>query len=131
MRQCNLIFQINSYNFLMFFNQLYGNQAAGALLSAFSRLMTNFLQWEGFTLGVKDVLVTPDADQSRRHFMEEAARVGPKAAAAGVSLTSDASEELVAEKLEAVHRSRDNKQRAFVDLCYKQSLDQYVNQINK
>jgi DNA-directed RNA polymerase I subunit RPA1 len=93
--------------------------------------MTNFLQWEGFTLGVKDVLVTAQADELRRHYMVEASKVGPKAAAAGVSVASGTSEESVAEKLEQVHRSRDNKQRAFVDLCYKQSLDQYVNQINK
>lgn len=93
--------------------------------------MTNFLQWEGFTLGVKDVLVTKEADDARRHFMIEASKVGPTAAAAGVNLSVDASEEEVFEKLEQVHRSRDNKRRAFVDLCYKKSLDQHTNQINK
>lgn len=111
--------------------KLYGSQAAGALLTAFSRLMTNFLQWEGFTLGVKDVLVTPQADEVRRHFMVEASKVGPQAAAAGVNVLSDTSDDIVNEKLEQVHRSRDNKSRAFVDLCYKKSLDQYTNQINK
>ncbi len=93
--------------------------------------MTNFLQWEGFTLGVKDVLVTLEADKVRRHFMIEASKIGPKAAAMGVNLVEDASEEEVYEKLEQVHRSRDNKRRAFVDLCYKKSLDQFTNQINK
>lgn len=93
--------------------------------------MTNFLQWEGFTLGVKDVLVTSGANDSRRHYMEEAGKVGPKAAAAGVNLPEDTREELVYEKLEQVHRSRDPKHRAFVDLCYKKALDQYTNQINK
>lgn len=112
--------------------ELYGNQAAGALLSAFSRIMTNFLQWEGFTLGVKDVLVLNKADKLRRYCMEEAAtKVGHVAAALGTSLTPDASPELVKEKLEEVHRSRDPKRRAFVDLCYKKQLDQYNNQINK
>ena len=31
--------------------ELYGNAAAGKLLSAFSRLFTFFLQWHGFTCG--------------------------------------------------------------------------------
>lgn len=114
------------------FYELYGNQSAGALLSAFSRIMTNFLQWEGFTLGVKDVLVKDKADKMRRQFMEEAANnVGHVAAALGVSLTPDASPELVREKLEEVHRSRDPKKRAFVDSCYKKQLDGYNNQINR
>lgn len=114
------------------FYELYGSQSAGALLSAFSRLMTNFLQWEGFTLGVKDVLVKVKADKLRRQFMKEAAqKVGSVAAALGVSLPVDASPEQVREKLEQVHRSRDPKKRAFLDSCYKKQLDQYNNQINK
>ncbi|ODM89496.1 DNA-directed RNA polymerase I subunit RPA1 [Orchesella cincta] len=113
------------------FYELYGNQSAGALLSSFSRLMTNFLQWEGFTLGVKDVLVLDKADLFRRQFMEEASKVGHAAAAMGVSLPADASPEQVYEKLEQVHRSRDPKKRAFVDSCYKKALDQFNNQINR
>ncbi len=31
--------------------ELYGNTTAGKLLSAFSRLFTHFLQWNGFTCG--------------------------------------------------------------------------------
>lgn len=31
--------------------ELYGNVAAGQLLSAFSRLFTYYLQWHGFTCG--------------------------------------------------------------------------------
>ncbi|CAL8145005.1 unnamed protein product [Orchesella dallaii] len=113
------------------FYELYGNQSAGALLSSFSRLMTNFLQWEGFTLGVKDVLVLGKADELRRQFMDEASKVGHAAAAMGVSLPPDASSEEIYEKLEQVHRSRDPKKRAFVDSCYKKALDQFNNQINR
>jgi DNA-directed RNA polymerase I subunit RPA1 len=115
----------------MYNSQMYGGQAAGALITAFSRLMTNFLQWEGFTLGVKDVLVTHTADDARQYFMIEAGKIGTKAAANGVSLPEDSPEEMIYEKLEEVHRSRDPKRRAFVDLCYKRSLDQHTNSINK
>lgn len=100
-------------------------------MSAVSRLMTSFLQWEGFTLGVKDVLVTEGADKLRRRAMIEASQIGAKAAAGGVSIPADSPEEQIFTKLEQVHRSRDMKNRALVDLSYKQSLDQFTNRINK
>ena len=105
--------------------------AVGSLLSAFSKLMTNFLQWEGFTLGVKDVLVMPEADEIRRAYMEKASQVGPEAAAKGVGLPLDSPVELIEKSLESIHRSRDPKRRAIVDQSYKQALDRFTNKINR
>jgi len=93
--------------------------------------MTNFLQWEGFTLGVKDVLVKPNADVLRRALMVEVTDIGPKAGCAGVGLPAGATADLLKEKLESVHRSGDPKARAIVDQAYKQALDGYNNKINR
>lgn len=116
--------------------KLYGNRAVGDILSAFSRLMTNFLRWEGFTLGIKDVLVTEPADDERQRVIQQVSRIGPEAAAAGVGITDtqevpEVLDKLIAEKLEQVHRSPDPKSRAIVDQAYKQKLDGYTNQINR
>jgi len=113
------------------FYELYGSAAVGNLLTAFSRLMTNFLQWEGFTLGVKDVLVKTNADVKRRGFMAEVTEVGRTAGAEGVGIPLDASPDLLHEQLELVHRSGDPKARARVDQAYKQTLDTYTNKINQ
>ncbi|GLC72049.1 hypothetical protein PLESTF_001198600 [Pleodorina starrii] len=45
--------------------ELYGNVAAGKLLSAFSRLFTYYLQWHGFTCGMDDLLLVPHSEARR------------------------------------------------------------------
>ncbi|CAG7659349.1 unnamed protein product [Allacma fusca] len=112
------------------FFELYGSLAVGSLLSAFSKLGTSFLQWEGFTLGVKDVLVMSAADDVRSHYMMKASAVGPEAAAKSVGLPVDVDIETIESNIEAVHRSRDPKSRAIVDQSYKQVLDKFTNKIN-
>jgi len=58
------------------FFELYGGESSGKLQSAFSKLFTNFLHTEGFTLGVRDILVSEDANHQRRLIMEETRRIG-------------------------------------------------------
>ena len=58
------------------FFELYGGEYSGKLQSAFSKLFTNFLHTEGFTLGVRDILVTEDANHERRMIMEETRTIG-------------------------------------------------------
>lgn len=45
--------------------ELYGNPAAGRLLSMMSRLFTSFLQSNGFTCGFDDLLLVPAAEAAR------------------------------------------------------------------
>jgi DNA-directed RNA polymerase I subunit RPA1 len=45
--------------------ELYGNTAAGRLLSAFSRLFTAYVQWHGFTCGFDDLLLVARAEAKR------------------------------------------------------------------
>lgn len=46
--------------------ELYGNAAAGRLLSAFSRLFTAYCQWHGFTCGFDDLLLVQAAEDKRK-----------------------------------------------------------------
>lgn len=58
-----------SYGLVHAFCELYGGQYSCKLLSCFSRLFTAFLQIRGFTLGVEDILVTPEADAMRKNIL--------------------------------------------------------------
>ena len=51
------------YSLIHVFFELYGGTYSGKLLSAFSKIFTNFLHTEGFTLGVRDILVKTDANE--------------------------------------------------------------------
>jgi DNA-directed RNA polymerase I subunit RPA1 len=53
--------------------ELYGDEVAGAMLNALSRLLTSYLQAAGFTCGMDDLLLVPSAEAQR-------ARVGAELA---------------------------------------------------
>lgn len=55
--------------------ELYGGQCSTQLLSSFSKLFTFFLQREGFTLGVHDILVLAEADKNRRKVVKKSRKV--------------------------------------------------------
>lgn len=57
---------------------LYGGESSTQLLSSFSKLFTFFLQREGFTLGVHDILVLPEADKNRKKVVKKSRKVGSK-----------------------------------------------------
>lgn len=49
--------------------ELYGNADAGRLLSALSRLCTNYLQQHGFSCGLDDMLLQPAAEANRKQML--------------------------------------------------------------
>lgn len=51
--------------------ELYGGNTSTQLLTSLAKLFTIFLQREGFTLGVHDILVVPDADKKRRKIIRK------------------------------------------------------------
>lgn len=65
-----------SYGLIHSFSELYGGQYSCRLLSSFSRLFTSYLQFRGFTLGVKDILVTRKADKKRSKIIKQLKTVG-------------------------------------------------------
>ena len=73
-------FGATAYSLTHAFFELYGGKYSGKLLSALSKIFTNFLHTEGFTLGVRDIVVTDAANQKRKQVMEETAQVGKSCA---------------------------------------------------
>ena len=74
------------YSLVHAFFELYGGTYSGQLLSAFSKIFTLFLHTEGFTLGVRDILVRESANKKRKDIMERTKKVGFESASDGVGL---------------------------------------------
>ena len=124
------------YSLVHAFFELYGGTYSGRLLSSFSKIFTIFLHTEGFTLGVRDILVTDSANHSRKRVMQETKKVGPESAADGVGLFKEG-EELPDEEeldvaLENAHRESRKvpKRRMDIDRAYKERLSKANNKIN-
>ena len=120
------------YSLVHLFCELYGGDYSAKLLSAFSKMFTNFIRSEGFTLGVEDILVTEEANFNRREIMKSTAGVGDDCAAAGVGLKGDYDDDLLKQKLEACHRGSAAvpKKRMDLDRGYKSALNPATNDIN-
>lgn len=55
-----------------YLQELYGSRTAGDLLSSLSRLWTIFLQGNGFSCGISDLLLTPAAESKRTQLTAQA-----------------------------------------------------------
>ena len=93
------------YSLIMLYCELYGGDFSAKLLSAFSKMFTNFIRSEGFSLGVEDIIVTKEANKERAAVMARTEKVGNSCAANGVGIKGDFTEEELKNKLEAAHRA--------------------------
>ncbi|XP_049872941.1 DNA-directed RNA polymerase I subunit RPA1 [Pectinophora gossypiella] len=110
--------------------ELYGGDSSSAVLSAFSKVFTFYLQWIGFTLGVKDILVVDEADKNRDDFICLVRQAGKLAAAKATELPVDVDESTVKNTIGEM-LIKDPKFRANLDRQYKTMLDGHTNNINK
>jgi DNA-directed RNA polymerase I subunit RPA1 len=125
-----------SYCIVHAFFELYGGTYSSKLLSAFSKIFTNFLHTQGFTLGVRDILVTDKANAVRQQIMKDTKKLGHESAAAGVGLLKEgaplptASE--LEDALEVAHRESRKipKRRVDIDRAYKERLSSANNKVN-
>ena len=62
---------------------------AGDLLTALARVFTTFLQFQGFTLGVEDILVKEKADKKRHKFVRKGRVSGEEAVIEALGLSDD------------------------------------------
>lgn len=121
---CSLIYNIK------ILLQLYGGIYATKLLSAFAKLFTCFLQKEGFTLGVRDILVLRDADKTRSKIIAESRTIGQSVITEALDIPTETPPEEI-EDVISVKMATNPKLRAIIDRQYKSALDSYTNDINK
>lgn len=110
--------------------ELYGGNVSTQLLTSLTKVFTIFLQWEGFTLGVHDILVLADADKKRRKIVKESRKVGKNATCQVLDIAEDTPDEELMIKLEEAY-VKDPKFRATLDRKYKSTMDSFTNDINK
>jgi len=113
--------------------ELYGGNICTTWLSGLSILFTYFLQSiQGFTLGVEDILVRDDANQTRKDVMERTRLVGDECARQGVGAKGEVSKEELEFMMEEVHRASADtpRVRAELDRGYKEKLNPATNDIN-
>jgi DNA-directed RNA polymerase I subunit RPA1 len=110
--------------------ELYGGHVSTKLLSSLTRLFTAFLQWEGFTLGVHDILAMEDADKERKKIIKESRKIGRSITCQALDIPETVTDDELVEKLEEAYAT-DPKFRAVLDRKYKSAMDTYTNGINK
>lgn len=110
--------------------ELYGGEVSSQLLSSFAKLFTAYLQMEGFTLGVEDILVVNKADKERSKHIKAVRKLGKEVAAKALDLPEHTPIDELKKNIETSYR-KDPKFRALLDHHYKKCLDTYTNNINK
>lgn len=110
--------------------ELYGGNCSTDVLSAFSKLFTNYLQREGFTLGVKDIIVLDKADKKRAKIIKKCRKSGRIAALGALELDLDTPDDVMVQKMDEAY-TNNPKFRTIIDRKYKQVLDSFTNDINK
>lgn len=89
-----------------------------------------FLQQEGFTLGVHDILTVKRADRRRREIIKECRKIGKEAVTKALDVPIDTPDDEVVEKIEELVVT-DAKIRTVIDRQYKSGLDSFTNEINR
>ncbi|CAK8697936.1 unnamed protein product [Clavelina lepadiformis] len=84
--------------------ELYGGEISGQLLTCLARLFTAYLQYyKGFTLGVKDILVTPTADEGRFVVIDQTKNDGVATVAKTLNVKQKHNHEVVMDALWDAH----------------------------
>lgn len=89
-----------------------------------------FLQQEGFTLGVHDILTVKRADRRRREIIKDCRKIGKEAVTKALDVPIDTPDDEVVEKIEELVVT-DAKIRTVIDRQYKSGLDSFTNEINR
>ena len=112
--------------------EVYGGKVSTYLLTAFSRLATNYLQGHiAFTLGVEDILVQSSANKKRRSLAKKSAKVGVQAVIDSLCVNeTQLSEEEVKAKIQDAHVDRNALGLKQLDRGFKGQTDKVNNAIS-
>lgn len=125
--------QFGKYGIIHSFQELYGAQSAGRLLSVFSRLFTAYLQMHGFTCGIGDLLLVPKAEKQRRHKLHKTEKLGDGINAQYVGINENAVDvdmEEVKNKVEKKIQSKGEVASARLDMLMTSALNRITSDIN-
>ncbi|NXT68960.1 RPA1 polymerase, partial [Chaetops frenatus] len=112
--------------------EIYGGGTSGKVLTCLGRLFTAYLQlYRGFTMGIEDILVKPEADHKRKKIIERSRQSGIEAVRAALNLPETASCEEVQGKWQDAHLCKDQRDFNMVDMKFKEAVNNYNNEINK
>ncbi|NXH11506.1 RPA1 polymerase, partial [Bucco capensis] len=112
--------------------ELYGGATSGKVLTCLGRLFTAYLQlYRGFTMGIEDILVKPEADHKRRKIIERSRQGGLEAVRAALNLPERASLEELQGKWQDAHLCKDQRDFDMVELKFKEEVNTYSNEVNK
>ncbi|XP_054680311.1 DNA-directed RNA polymerase I subunit RPA1 isoform X3 [Grus americana] len=112
--------------------EIYGGETSGKVLTCLGRLFTAYLQlYRGFTMGIEDILVKPEADYKRQKIIENSSQHGIEAVRAALNLPETASCEEVQGKWQDAHLCKDQRDFNMVDLKFKEEVNNYNNEVNK
>jgi len=119
-----------SYSLIHCIFELYGSTYAIKMLSAFGKLFQAFLQVDGFTLSVEDILITSKIDEKRKEIISNCRKIGESIHKTIVKVRNDAPMNEIKDKIGESY-SNNPKFRAQIDHKYKRALDIFTNDINK
>ncbi|KAM7113084.1 DNA-directed RNA polymerase I subunit RPA1 isoform 2-T2 [Ciconia maguari] len=112
--------------------EIYGGETSGKALTCLGRLFTAYLQlYRGFTMGIEDILVKPEADYKRQKIIEKSRQCGVEAVRAALNLPETASCEEVQGKWQDAHLRKDQRDFNMVDVKFKEEVNSYNNEVNK
>ncbi|XP_052238308.1 DNA-directed RNA polymerase I subunit RPA1-like isoform X3 [Dreissena polymorpha] len=109
--------------------ELYGGAVAGQVLTCFGRLFMNFLQLRGFTLGVKDILVTKQADKKRSKIVKHSPLVGESVARKTLGIDDEADIGKVFTGLMKAHHAPDQQHMRELDMNMRGHTNDIQNDI--
>ncbi|XP_010147056.1 PREDICTED: DNA-directed RNA polymerase I subunit RPA1, partial [Eurypyga helias] len=112
--------------------EVYGGKTSGKVLTCLGRLFTAYLQlYRGFTMGIEDILVKPEADHKRQKIIKNSRQCGIEAVRAALNLLETAPCEEVQGKWQDAHLCKDQRDYNMVDLKFKEEVNNYNNEVNK
>ncbi|XP_024394449.1 DNA-directed RNA polymerase I subunit 1 [Physcomitrium patens] len=124
--------QFGKFGIVHTFQELYGPEMAGRLLSVFSRLFTAYLQMHGFTCGFGDLLLVPKSEKSRRNKLKETDDLGNKINArfVGVDEEGELNMEEIRDEVEKRIQSKGDAASARLDMLMTSALNRITSDIN-
>uniref|UniRef100_A0AC35TWK5 DNA-directed RNA polymerase subunit n=1 Tax=Rhabditophanes sp. KR3021 TaxID=114890 RepID=A0AC35TWK5_9BILA len=113
--------------------ELYGHKVATSILSCFSRLFTTYLQFHGFTLGVSDILVTPQANKARAKHIKHLRKIGNECVKKTFNLDPNCTQLEIKHTLASAYNNprEDKGDVKQWDYAIKQELNKYNDKIGQ